>query len=444
MGRIWMFGRLVLILIFLGEFKMASRRFLLTVIVSLFVFTSFTSAAAGDKEFPYIAEITGTDVYVRSGPRLKNYFCSKLSAPARIIVKDEKFGWLKIVPPPTSFSWISKDFVKIDATDKTIGIVTRDDVRVWAGSENMDPMHSAGLQGRLGKGETVKLTGKEQGDYYRIVPPVGAHLWVHKKFTKYIGPAPKPKPVKLPPKPKATGQPQKSPVRKTISGPTIKEAVPLIPPVKKVAPKADPVVKPKPKSKPKPKPVPRKMVPPAEAKRIIEYKQLAKLVDAELAKPLNMQNYNKIKKALKMIVGDAKAGKAKKYAQYQLDNISRYELAQQVTKLLAQQEKDLTKVLDMIRAGRNDAVAKIKDPGKFIVTGLLKCSQIYTQKSGNRRYYVEDEKGKILCYAVPAAVVEAISDEFVGKTVGLKGTVISEPQNPIAVVRFNEIAEQKE
>ncbi len=418
---------------------MASRRLLLTVIVSLFAFTSFTSAAS-ESGFPYIAEITGTDVYVRSGPGLSNYFCSKLSAPARIIVTGEKFGWLKIIPPPTSFSWISKDFVKIDATDKTIGIVTGDNVRIWAGSENIDPMRSAGLQDRLGEGATVKLTGKEKGDYYRIVPPVGAHLWVHKKYTKYIGPAPKPKPVKLPPKPKATGRPQKPAVRKTISVPAVEPAVPLVPPVKKVVPKAGPVVKPK----PKPKPVLKKIVPPAEAKRIVEYKQLAKLVDAELAKPLDMQNYDKIKKALKMITGDAKAGKAKKYAQYQLDNISRYELAQQITKLLAQQDRDLTKALDMIRAGRDDAVAKIEDPGKFIVAGLFKSSQIYTAESGNRRYYVEDEKGKILCYAVPAAVVEAISSEFVGKTVGLKGTVISEPQNPIALVRFNEIAEQKE
>jgi len=437
-----MFGCLVLTLIFLGEFKMTPRRFLLTVIVSLFVFTGFTSAAAGDKEFPYIAEITGTDVYVRSGPGLSNYFCSKLSVPARIIVKDEKRGWLKIIPPPTSFSWISKDFVKIDATDKTIGIVTGDNVRIWAGSENIDPMRAAGLQCRLGEGATVKLIGKEQGDYYRIVPPVSAHLWVHKKFTKYVGPVPKPKPVKLPPKPKATGRPQKPAARKTISAPGAKPDTPLVPPVKKVVPKAGPVVKPKPK--PKPKPAPKKIVPPAEAKRIVEYKQLAKLVDVELAKPLDMQNYDKIKKALKMIAGDAKAGKAKKYAQYQLDNISRYELAQQITKLLAQQDRDLTKALDMIKVGRDDAVAKIKDPGKFIVAGLFKRSQIYTQESGNRRYYVEDEKGKIICYAVPAADMEAVSEKYVGKTVGLKGTVISEPQNPIALVRFNEITEQKE
>jgi hypothetical protein len=440
MGRIWMFGRLVLTLIFLGEFKMASRRFLLTVIVSLFVFTSFTFAAAGDKEFPYIAEIIGTDVYVRSGPGLTYYFCSKLSTPARIIVKDEKRGWLKIVPPPASFSWISKNFVKVDAADKTIGIVTGDNVRVWAGSENMDPMHSVGLQGRLNgsDGAIVKLTGQEKGDYYRIVPPIGAHLWVHKKYTKYAGSVPKPEPVRLPPKPKATPRPQKSAVRKTTPVPAAKQDTPLVPPVKKVVPKADPVVR------PKPKPAPKKIVLPAEAKRIIEYKQLAKLLDAELAKPLDTQNYDKIKKALKMIAADAKAGKAKQYAQYQLENISRYELAQQVTNLLAQQDKDLTKALDMIKAGRDDAVANIKDPGKFIVAGLLKRSQIYTAESGNSRYYVEDEKGKILCYAVPAADVEAVSGEFVGKTVGLKGTVISEPQNPIALVRFNEIAEQKE
>ena len=418
---------------------MASRRFLFTVIVSLFLFTSFASAvpAASDEHpFPYIAEITGADVYVRSGPGLSNYFCSKLNAPARITVTGEKFGWLKIVPPPTSFSWISKDFVKVNPDDKTIGMVIGDNVRVWAGSEDIDPMRSSGLQGRLSEGATVKLVGQEKGDYYKIIPPIGAHLWVHKKFTRYVGQAPKPEPVVLPPKPKAGDQPQASPPD------TAKEpspaAAPLVPEVEETAPK------PVPAAEPEPRPVPKKIVPPTEAKRLAEYKQIAKLIDAELAKPLDTQNYDKMKEGLKAIADDTEAGKAKKFAQYQLDNISRYELAQQVTDLLAQQDSDLTKALEMIKASRQTAVAKIKDPGKFIVTGLFKGSQIYTAESGMRRYYVEDKDGKILCYAVPVSGAQVVPDEFIGKNVGLRGTILSDPQNPIALIRFNGISELTE
>jgi len=439
-----MFGRLVLAFFsnFLGDFKMASRRSLLTVIVSLFLFTSFASAAtavpaaSSEHPFPYIAEITGTDVYVRSGPGLSNYFCSKLSAPARVAVTGEKFGWLKIVPPPASFSWISKDFIKINPDDKTIGIVTSGNVRVWAGSENIDPMRSSGLQGRLSEGATVKLIGQEKGDYYKIVPPVGASLWVHKKYTRYIGQVPKPQPVVLPPKPKAGSQRQTPPANIDKSKQPASPAAPLVPEVKKAAPA--------PRPKPEIKPAPKKVVPPAEVKRLTEYKQITKLIDTELAKPLDTQNYDKMKNGLKMIIDDPKAGKAKKFAQYQLDNISRYELAQEVTGMLAQQDNDLTKALAMIRAGRNAAVAKIKDPGKFIVTGLFKASQIYTPQSGDQRYYIENEEGKIICYALPASESKVVPGEFVGKKVGLKGTVLNDPQNPIALISFYGIAEIKE
>ena len=49
--------------------------------------------------FPYVARMTGNNVYVRSGPGTNYYACGKLSKGDKITVVGSHFGWLRIVPP---------------------------------------------------------------------------------------------------------------------------------------------------------------------------------------------------------------------------------------------------------------------------------------------------------------------------------------------------------
>ena len=86
-------------------------------------------------QMPYIAEVTGQDVYVRSGAGTAYYFTTKLNAPTRVTVVDHKFSWAVIIPPEGSFSWIYKNYVKLDPTNPKNGTVTGDNVRIWAGAE---------------------------------------------------------------------------------------------------------------------------------------------------------------------------------------------------------------------------------------------------------------------------------------------------------------------
>jgi len=117
------------------------------------------SQAAERISFPYTAEVIDSDVYVRSGPGTAYYFCGKLSGTKRVTVVGSKLGWSKIVPPEGSFSWISKTYVRIDPTNPSMGIVTGDLVRVWAGSESVEPMRSSSQQTKLNGGDIVKLMG---------------------------------------------------------------------------------------------------------------------------------------------------------------------------------------------------------------------------------------------------------------------------------------------
>ena len=148
--------------------------------------------------FPYDAVITSDDVYIRSGPGTNFYHCGKFKKGDRVKVVARQFSWSRIVPPAGSFSWISMQYVKIDPANSSVGTVTGDNVRVYAGSDFVKPLYSTTLQDKLSSGAKVKLLGEQLDDYYKIAPPPGAYLWVSTNFTKPAPPAAQPTPAAAP------------------------------------------------------------------------------------------------------------------------------------------------------------------------------------------------------------------------------------------------------
>ena len=131
-------------------------------------------------EYPFQGTVTGTNVYVRSGPGGAGaYPCAKVSQPAKVTVVDRMGDWLKIAPVPGCLSAISKTYVTVDPATK-VGTVSGDNVWVRAaGTLRDDNLFT--LQVRLNRGATVKVVG-EAGDYYKIEPPAGAYFWISGQF----------------------------------------------------------------------------------------------------------------------------------------------------------------------------------------------------------------------------------------------------------------------
>jgi uncharacterized protein YgiM (DUF1202 family) len=389
--------------------------------------------------YPHIAEVTGNNIYVRSGWGKAYYFCTKLTSPARVTVLGSKYGYSEILPPAGSYSWISSSYVKLDRENPMIGTVTGDAVRVYAGANHIAPENSTSPQRiKLNKGDVVRIAGKSIGDYYKIKPPVGSSLWISSQYLKYISPVPQPKLV-LP------GIPQPR-LPQTPAAPTsvVRPVRPVIPdaagPGESMVPVVKPIVKPAPKVEPvKVKPAPPKEIP-QEIKSLIAYRKLADKLEAENAKPMEKQNYMMIKKGLQEIAKDEKAGKAKRYADYQLGRIERFELALQVSKILNSQDKELAKARQQIRDKYKAMIESIPDVGKYIVTGTIKPSYVYTSAGNQKRYIVVNKAGKIVCYAVPARNAVGINvDKFIGSTVGLEGQVASDTKSPMSLVKFTSI-----
>jgi uncharacterized protein YgiM (DUF1202 family) len=343
--------------------------------------------------FPYVAEITGDNVNVRSGRGTNYYSCGKLNKGDRVKVVNHQLGWSCIVPPAGSFSWISKQYIGIDLDNPTVGIVTGDGVRVYAGSDLIKPMHSTTLQRKVNWGDKVELLGEVKENYHKIAPPAGAYLWVSTQYTKAVDPAKEVKPTIV--KPPTT----------TVSPPTT-----TVKPPKVVRPDIS-----------------------AEA-ALIQYYALEKLIEAERVKPIAQQNYANIKKTLTEIVGSKKAGKAARYSTSALKLVERYEWAFKVEKDVRLQDAELQRILEGINKARIIRLAEeVENLGRFAVIGQLETFVTY----GPGHYRIIDNSGKTICYALPTGLASKMDlSKLVGRKVGLVGTIQPHPQTSGAVVRF--------
>jgi len=342
--------------------------------------------AAGDANaaaFPYSAEVVGKAVFTRAGAGMNSYRCGQLNAPDLVtVVEEDPSGWAKIVPPTGSFSWVCKQNVTIDPADPGMATVTADPTRVWAGSVYYDPLNSNELQLKLKTGDKVKLLNEEVGNYYKIVPPDGAYLWISTEYIKKVGAA------------------------TTVAG-SVTSA----------------------------------QENPKEKEKLAEYRKLATQLDVERNKPIAQQDYSAIKAGFEALSKDPDAGKAAKYAAIQLERIDRFELAAKSFTDLKEQEQALTELRAKIDAEAQAKMAQVPDMGKYAVTGIFKPSMVYSDRTGSaRRYLVTGSDGKILCYAQPTGAAQNRDlSQFSEKNVGLIGTITREAGSPLGLVQFTDI-----
>jgi len=344
---------------------------------------------------PHVAEALGDDVFIRSGPGTNFYQCGKLYKGDRIQVVSTQQGWSCIVPPPGCFSWIPMQYVSINLDNPTIGIITGDNVRIYAGSDFVEPMHSTSEQVKLFRGDNVKLLGEEKDDYYKIAPPQGAYLWVSTQFIQSV----------------QAGPAQTSPGQ-AAPGVQIQGQAPAETPVQ----------------------------PGTESELLDAYYAIVNQIKVVHAKPLTEQDYVDLKTKLQEIAKNEMAGKAAKYAEFSLKQIERFELVRTVDKEMKLQSQERAKVNSKIDEARQARLAQIEDLGKFAIVGKLAGSSLYPSTDQTKRYRILDESGKTLCYIAPA-VGAANQDltSLVGKKVGLVGEIQAHEPTARAFITYTQV-----
>lgn len=133
---------------------------------------------------PWEGEVSGSNVYVRSGAGANWYPTTKLGAGERVLVLGEKFGWYQITPPAGSFSYVDMAMVDRKGGAKT-GIINQDKVYVRAGSTLEKRKNATQLV--LNKGDVVEIIGEAEG-FFKITPPPAATLYISKQYVKPVDP----------------------------------------------------------------------------------------------------------------------------------------------------------------------------------------------------------------------------------------------------------------
>jgi uncharacterized protein YgiM (DUF1202 family) len=336
--------------------------------------------------FPYQAEVVGNAVFTRAGAGTASYRCGQVNSPDKVVVVEEDpSGWARIEPPAGSFSWVCKQNVTIDTASPDMATVTVQPTRVWVGSMYYDPLNSNELQVKLNAGDKVKLLKEEVGDYYKIVPPQGASLWISTQYIKKLGAA------------------------TTVAG-TTTTAVQT------------------PEN-------------PKEKEKLAEYRRLATELDLERVKPIPQQDYTAIRAGFEALAKDPEAGKAAKYATIQLERIERFELAATSFADLKQQEKALTELRAKIDAEAQAKMDEVPDMGRYAIIGVFRQSMAYADRTGaSRRYLVLGDGGSIVCYAQPTGNAENRDfSSFYDKKVGLIGVIGTDTSSSLPLVQFTDI-----
>lgn len=127
-----------------------------------------------------VVEVTAKKLNVRTGPGLTNPDIHTLTKGDKLVVLDDKEGWLKVKLPASVPCWIHKKY--LDIKGENSGLIRGNQVRVRATPETGDD----NVVGYLSEGASVTLI-KAKDNWYKILPPEIFSGWVSKKYTRYWG-----------------------------------------------------------------------------------------------------------------------------------------------------------------------------------------------------------------------------------------------------------------
>lgn len=393
-------------------------------------------------------EITGRDVYVRSGASLNHYEICKLQMGDKVSIVGHDGDWYEILPPKDAFSLIAGEYV--DTTDNQTGVVNGNNVRVRAGSTLNANKYT--VQVMLSRGAQVSILASNPDGFLRIKPPVGATVWINKQFVKAGTTIPGDVQVK-------SGSAETSePVAKSEAVPTNTIAAPSADGEKLAsANPADPTRSEHSTSKPvveshettTEKTVVVKQ--PADSKPQHEYRKELEALDAaartELAKDVGDRNWAPLVAKYETIEKQADDEVSRVYAKHRVEQLT--DLMSVTTTI--RELKSLDENSDDVRRAyleqRNllPPVVPLNHPVGVDAQGELRVSALYPPGSLPRRYRLIDPttpSPKTVAYVEipPDSTIEI--DRFIGRFVGIRAsnkTLQTSGANPVPILVASEI-----
>lgn len=154
---------------------------------------------AGQAQTPDVRTVVVREVLVRSGPSEKYQQTGRLAYGDRVTVvpqpaASQQAGWLAIVPPRGSYSWINQRFVQANQAGSGTGTVIADSpVPLLVGSSEVkeEPNKEAG---KAQRGSQVVIVGQpnytDKGVWLPILPQPGEVRYIPESAVQSMGGAP--------------------------------------------------------------------------------------------------------------------------------------------------------------------------------------------------------------------------------------------------------------
>ncbi len=368
-----------------------------------------------------VAEVTGDNVYVRSGPSTNYYPVARLDRGDSVVVYETTLGWASITPPEGTFSLIHKEFVDPDGLHA--GVVNGDRVWVYAGSTLSKQRYAKQL--KLTKGQPVRIIG-QWDQYYKIEPPDGARLWITEEYLRATGapaaaaggrPTAVSRPAPAPEQPAA--QPQPEPAVESAGAPVVHSSADTL--VLEAVPVDDA---------------------PGDAARPETIQEVEADLAQEFAKEPLQRDLNPFIERFKVIEAEGADATAREYAKVrsaQLERATEHIAALRQMNALRDQIEQERQRFDQERANLGAAAGSPET--EFAIRGRLVPSAAYRNPTGPQRYRLVDPDSRV---AIPATLAYVDIDpqsgidpqQYLGRYVGvrargrkyLEGTV-----NPVVV-----------
>lgn len=332
------------------------------------------AAGEGGETFPYVGEVTGTTVNVRSQPLLNaEHKVTQLTAPTQVTVVGRQDQWLKIAPPPGTFSAIQKKYVDVDS-GTGIGTVNADRVNVYAGGD-MRTMGFNTIQATASKGAKVKILS-DAGDFYTIQCPPGVIFWVNQEYIRRTSL----------PVPSASPTPTAAPTESTGGTPAGTSSTPEVVLTPTTGPTA--VVTPT-RSQP------------TEAGDIRQqFEDARRFMQAEYQKPAEQRDLDGVIakfQAIPLAADD----RLKPYVDGQIDYLKADKKRQaELRAIQSQVQSVLSQQKEIDRASLKVEVPSSTPPSQgFAAQGVLSPSRVFVGAAGGaRRYLLRDPDGRVIAY----------------------------------------------
>jgi hypothetical protein len=399
-------------------------------IVGLITVLAFVTYAQGQvpvKPVISLGEVTGNDVYVRSGPSANHYPVSKLRAGDRVAVVGETGDWYEIQPPEGVFSFISGEYV--DTPDDRSGVVNGDNVRIRAGSSVPDfSKLKYVIQTQLSKGAEVAILGRDADGFLRIKPPPGTTVWVNRTYVEFVPPArvagETPAPVRT------TGVPGSQPGKDDAPSATpAGTADPTTTTPPSAAAHAESVTDPiagalDTAKRPGADASMLATLPATEERSRLE--EIDAAARAEIAKPIDHRRFTPLIERYRVIAEQDQDGFAQQYAQARVNQLTYMQtLIETVQKM-----RRLGSEADSKRREFLEGRAKIREklppiPTELDAQGELRVSALYPPGSSPRRYRLVDPTGpmdRTIGYIEIPQDSDIVVDDFIGRYVGVRAS----------------------